>query len=205
MSKQLNLCQIYLNCITSYNIVCPPSAATTVCTDMFSSMICSTKLLVMSETIWLSYWQIPDGMSALDWGLRNIHILTATSYNIGDKQKLILVLYSIWNGSWLMDLHFHSSFPIYWTLKGLYNTCCINPFTHIFIHRWQRVPRKKLMCSSGRIWGSVSCWRVLHAFGGSKELNQPLSDDWMTYSTYQATAATYMYILMFYIIFILMH
>ena len=34
------------------------------------------------------------------------------------------------------------AFPLYWPFKALYKTCHIDPFTHTFIHWWQRLPCK---------------------------------------------------------------
>ena len=41
------------------------------------------------------------------------------------------------NGSWTWTL-FYSTFPVFWQLEALYNTCHILPFPHTFTHWWQR-------------------------------------------------------------------
>ena len=59
-----------------------------------------------------------------------------------------------------MDLHFYSTFPVYWPLKPLYITCHIHPFTHTFIHWWhgQRLPCMVPTCSSGAQYLTQRCF-----------------------------------------------
>lgn len=60
-----------------------------------------------------------------------------------------------------LDWNFYSSFPIYWPLKGLYNTCHIHAFTHNFTHWWQQLPCKVPTCPSGVIRSLVSWSSIL--------------------------------------------
>ena len=59
-------------------------------------------------------------------------------------QPWIVSCYHCSNKVHLHDLHFYSTFPVYWPLKVLYNTCQLHPFTHThkhtFTHWWWRLP-----------------------------------------------------------------
>ena len=97
------------------------------------------------------------------------------------KNREILFLSLMW-----MDLNFYSTFSAYWSLKAIHSTGQIHPFTHIFIHWWQRLSCRPDNCSSGTIFssGSVSCSVILwRAAGRARDSNQLPSNYWSTYYT----------------------